>query len=423
MVFRWRTIEWCGVILALFLQTGAIVPLLFSDPNDPIGRLILLLAYAVTIVLLVRHVPQLVLLLRRNAVFFSLHLLPFLSMLWSISPSLTLRRAIALLLSAALSWLLAIRFTPDQILLLIAAVLLPSMLLSVAAIFVLPSIALMPDSMDAWRGVFVHKNVLGWHASVATLAAAFVIARELLPRPLGIVMLLSGLFCLAASASMTSILSIIVAAGLTVFYVRLARAAGAGRLLFIVLFMQFAAALAILMSEFFVPTLEGLGKDATLTGRIPLWRLEDAAIFERLLTGYGYSAFWSDGSSLAWYIRGEIGWGAPNAHNGYREVLLGTGLVGLVPLIFVVVRGLGQGGALLLSCRDEGWLWLNVYAGMFLVMNLTESILFTPYSLHFIIYSTALCMFGLRAPQSQRRTTGIFLRDVRPISTTMVIRR
>jgi len=156
---------------------------------------------------------------------------------------------------------------------------------------------------------------------------------------------------------------------------------------------------------------------------MPMWRLDDAPIVERLLTGYGYSAFWSDGSSLACYIRGEIGWGAPNAHNGYREVLLGTGLVGLVPLIFVVVRGLGQGGALLLSCRDEGWLWLNVYAGMFLVMNLTESILFTPYSLHFIIYSTALCMFGLRAPQSQRRATGIFLRDVRPISTTMVIRR
>ena len=128
---------------------------------------------------------------------------------------------------------------------------------------------------------------------------------------------------------MTSLLSALTAMVLLWSYRRLARSRGLAQLAFVLLFLQASAALLLSLEEFLVPLLEALGKDATLTGRIPLWHLVDQAIGNRPLLGYGYQAFWTDASSDAWQIWASIGWMAPHSHNGFRGTLPGIGLVGL----------------------------------------------------------------------------------------------
>jgi O-antigen ligase len=62
-----------------------------------------------------------------------------------------------------------------------------------------------------------------------------------------------------------------------------------------------------------------------ISGRADLWRELMAYFGQRPLIGYGYETFWTPDRLLA---VGRTNWGAPDAHNGYLNLALGTGLIG-----------------------------------------------------------------------------------------------
>lgn len=89
---------------------------------------------------------------------------------------------------------------------------------------------------------------------------------------------------------------------------------------------------------------------------------------------------------------------APHAHNGYRDTMLSFGIIGTPFFVLLLLRAVHQGA--ILQCRDPqyGWLWLNVFTVMVLVMNLTESIFLVQNDAIFILFSTAIIMFSLHVP-------------------------
>ena len=159
----------------------------------------------------------------------------------------------------------------------------------------------------------------------------------------------SGL-CLMASGSMTGMLSTIAAIGLAIFYFILRQVSGPARPLFILVVVQLLVVAAIATVELLVPTLEWLGRDTTLTGRIPLWRLVDQEIAEHLFLGVGYQAFWTEANPDAWVIISKIGWPAPHSHNGYRDTLLNFGLIGTMVFLSINCARHNSGGKSGLSC-------------------------------------------------------------------------
>jgi len=79
------------------------------------------------------------------------------------------------------------------------------------------------------------------------------------------------------------------------------------------------------------------GKDASLTGRIPLWR-ELIKIGGRTpIHGYGFASFWLNPTRLSelWH---RVNWTPTTAHNGYIEVFLDLGIVGLLILALLLVQ-------------------------------------------------------------------------------------
>ena len=82
-----------------------------------------------------------------------------------------------------------------------------------------------------------------------------------------------------------------------------------------------------------------IGKDPTMSRRTELWKMSLADIQENPLLGYGYGAFWDTTSRPARLIREEVWKEAPHSHNGYIELALGLGLVGLgaYSLVFVTM--------------------------------------------------------------------------------------
>ncbi|MBB3916733.1 O-antigen ligase family protein [Rhizobium fabae] len=400
----WRTIECWGAGISIFLQAGAILPLMLADADGTLSesaksilRLPCFPVYAFTIVILIRHFPQFLTALRRNLIVPSILVLPFLSTLWSIGPPTSLRRAIGLLFCVLLSYVLAIRFTPRQLLLLLFVTLGACIVLSVVMSVVSPSLANMPDG--TMRGVFIHKNVLGWYASLMILVASAVLIDGTLGlRRTAFILLAAGVICLASSGSMTATIATSVAYCLIGFYSLLQRSSSIGRVVIVLFFVQLAVGILISLHEFLVPALEALGKDATLTGRVPLWELVDREISNRWMLGYGYQAFWTVDNPEATHIWLMLGWAAPHAHNGYRDILLSFGIMGMVPFVMLILHAIRQGASL--QCHDPqyGWLWLNVFTIMILVMNLTESIFFAQNDAIFILFAAAIIMFSLYAP-------------------------
>jgi exopolysaccharide production protein ExoQ len=402
---NWRALECWGAGIALFLQTGGLFPLLFADADGALSepakatlRLICLPVYVFAGLILVYNRQQFLIAIKRNLLFPVILALPFCSVLWSIGPSTTLRRAIGLLFTVLLAYVLAIRFTPRQVLIIVFATVGVCIVLSLMMLAVSPSLARMPQE-GAMRGIFIHKNSLGWYACIMILVATAVLMDGSLGlRRTAFVLLLAGGICLTGSGSMTAVIATVSAYVLIGFYTLLQRARGIGRVVIILSFIQLSVGLLILLHEFLVPFLEALGKDATLTGRVPLWELVDKEIADHLLFGFGYQTFWTDANPAAWAIWSKIMWLAPHAHNGYRDTMLSFGLSGMALFVVLLVRAVYQGAVL--QCRDPhfGWLWLNVFTVTILVMNLTESLFLIQNDAIFILFATGIIMFSLYAP-------------------------
>jgi O-antigen ligase len=81
---------------------------------------------------------------------------------------------------------------------------------------------------------------------------------------------------------------------------------------------------------------EKLGRNSTLTGRTEIWNLVLNMPINRLL-GTGFESFWlGDRLQYIW----NLYWWHPNeAHNGYIEILLNLGWIGLALLAIIMVSG------------------------------------------------------------------------------------
>jgi len=405
LTIRWRTIELWGAGVCLLLQTGAFFPLLMAGPEGELSdagkaklRLVSLPVYAFTLLILSQNVRPFLIALARNVPLQLLTLLPLVSVVWSVGPSTTLRRAIGLLFSILLAYVLAIRFTPRQLLLLMMISLGICIVASLGVVAISPRYARMPID-GSIRGVFLNKNALGWYASILALVSAVVaIDGSMGFRRTALFLLFASLACLAGSTSMTAIIATTSAACVYVIYSALPKVRGVSRVVFVLVTIQAAALILLVLHEFLVPLLVALGKDATLTGRVPLWELVDAEISRHLLLGFGFQSFWTAANPLAWTIWAKVGWTPPHAHNGYRDILLSFGVGGIVLFAGVVIRAIHQGAVLQCRAPQEGWLWLNVFLIMVLVMNLTESMFLNQNDSIATMFTVAIIMFSYYAP-------------------------
>src|SRR5262249_19561066 len=94
------------------------------------------------------------------------------SILWSVAPDVTLRRAAALFGTTAFGVYLASRYSVHELLRLVGWVLSAAVGLSVVTAIFFPNLGISPDD-EAWRGIFVHKNNFGRAMALACLVLLF----------------------------------------------------------------------------------------------------------------------------------------------------------------------------------------------------------------------------------------------------------
>jgi O-antigen ligase len=185
----------------------------------------------------------------------------------------------------------------------------------------------MPDSGDL-RGVFTHKNGMGALLVIAAMVLA-VGARSGLVPPLGTACGFATIVALLGPTGSATAAMLVVLIGVLQIPIAIARLPG--RLatigLAFVLLVGLGLAMPLLFGRNRIFT--AIGRDPTLTGRTQLWDFVQGMIDQSPLHGYGYNAFF-DLPGLQEHLLALVGWPAPNAHNGFLEVWLGLGIVGLM---------------------------------------------------------------------------------------------
>jgi exopolysaccharide production protein ExoQ len=136
---------------------------------------------------------------------------------------------------------------------------------------------------------------------------------------------------------------------------------------------------------------------ATLTGRIPLWEIVLSEIQDHPWLGVGFAAFWNPHN----YPRMEqlVGFPVVSAHNGFLDMLLVLGVVGLA---FLLAFCLCAAVTVMRKARRPdllGWLVLMLLI-FYVLSNLTSSIFTEFYEFKLIVILSAL---GLLASRPAKR--------------------
>jgi len=330
--------------------------------------------------------------IKQTVIIWLLVFLAIISIIWSINPKLTLLRSVSLFGTTSFGVFLSFRYRVEEQLQIVAFVIITMAVVSILLISFVPSDAIMHGVHEgAWRGTFFHKNFLGKNMVIGVLVLIMVnIATKMRP-----VFSLGGAglcaLLLVGSQSVTSIVAAIACGFFLMFFRTLKTVPGGYRRTFMVVsFLVIGALVTPLLHGNINSVLQAFGRDGTLTGRTQLWAiLLDKAMLKPWL-GYGYAAFWQGRSSVSGEVTEAFGnWYPTHAHNGFMDLLLDLGLVGLS--VFISTFGVIFFRAYRLAIRPHSNIdyWPAMYMSFFMLYNLAESDLFRPLSIMWPLFIAA----------------------------------
>jgi exopolysaccharide production protein ExoQ len=250
-----------------------------------------------------------------------------LSLAWSDDPQLTLRRIVGLICTTALGFFVGMRLDMKALLRMLGWAMALAMIASVIAGLFFPKFGIMssPEG-SALRGIFTHKNELGRTMGIAIIVFICLIWESRQNRAIYLCFLSLGVALLVLSNSITSVIVTVATISIGVFW-RL-RLRPIQKVALLALGALAALPATLLLEDRMESVFALVGRNGTLTGRVPLWHLAADAVLRRPFLGAGWDAFWPGTGGD--YIRSLIHWEAPHAHNGFLEISLNIGLIGLV---------------------------------------------------------------------------------------------
>lgn len=253
----------------------------------------------------------------------------FLSITWADNIELTFRRMVVLLMLSLGALAAARRFSDTAILYLAFVSSFLFLLIGISA-------ELAFGTLNPWLPNYrfagtLHPNHQGWNCATLLLAS-IALARTAVHRPFlyriaAFVAVVFLVLTKSRTAFAGALLALVVYCILYLpkskVFLYASAAISTACLFFLTLghnFLSFAS-FAILLGR------SDLSATQTLSGRIPLWTQLLPYIWERPFLGYGFGGFWTSDRVID--ISGQVGWGVPGAHNGFIDIILGIGILGV----------------------------------------------------------------------------------------------
>ncbi|WP_298820350.1 O-antigen ligase [uncultured Chloroflexus sp.] len=384
MKIKLRWLEYIWHVVAFTLLSGAFVSLWRGErSSDPVQQAVLLFSFAGLVLLLAQPRSASAIALKGWLLWLIVGW-AFTSLLWSQSPDLTFRRSVTLLLATCYGLLLAVRYPLTTVLYLLGSAMAIIVIASAISIGVGAEWSVMGyPHPGAWRGITLHKNHLGLTCVLALIVAGILTQVSAMPWRLFWVGIACGAVVLVIGSRSATAIAVTILTVTTWFVLKTAiYFSGWDRLR-----LSFLGASLILPggSLLFLnlpELLSLLGRDVSLTGRLPLWSALWSIGWQRPLLGYGFGAFWLDtGQEMEVDIalmRLRFGW-ALQAHNGYLDIWLELGLVGLLLTLIVLLIVLWRSLKLIDTPGIPFGAWFIVlFIPYLLFINIAEARLLEP---------------------------------------------
>jgi O-antigen ligase len=259
--------------------------------------------------------------------------------LWSVDPAVTSRRAFAVTGAAAVGLLIAENMTRARAwrsLTFAFGLMATGSLIMVIAF---PHLGVHGDvHAGSWRGLLAHKNPLGWLMAVAAIVLLTAAYHGVVQRRMATLLTIICIVVLAGASSATGWLALVVGLGSLALVAILQRAGRAWPFFFVA--TAIVCWSTVMHGEVLAATvLDLVGRDATLSGRTQIWTALEPSIRNRWLLGHGYQAFWTSAEAEG-AMRGAFysSFVASHAHNGFVDLLLDLGVLGVALYATLLVK-------------------------------------------------------------------------------------
>jgi exopolysaccharide production protein ExoQ len=293
----------------------------------------------------------------------AMYLYAAISCFWSPNPMASVREILLLLTLLISAAYISLVFSPEDIIDLTAKVSAIFALASIVAQFVQNPI--YSTVLGGWIGLYGHRNFFGVGL---TIGVASLLASRSRWGFMRWCMLLLFLILLIVVQSATAIVISASVIGIYAFK-RLPRLAR--------LSLAFATTVATVLVVWtsdvnhVIQLFLGLiNRDRTFTGRTDIWYFDSTQIMNRPLFGHGYVGFWGPHKDI---VIANLGWNPGHAHNGFLNIILIFGIVGLFGLLAVLWDGVKCGLCRSGSSGSLAGNWLLLVIWLEFLNNMTEA--------------------------------------------------
>jgi O-antigen ligase len=397
-----KLFEQIFAVLALFDLSKAVTPLLISggaSEGDGVDQLSIdfslnaklsLLVMAITCILLLLRWKKVLVTIYKNPWIWLLITILYLSFFWSLLPDQSLRTSVYATGSTLFGLYLATRYSLKEQMRLFAWAFGLMILLSIVFAVALPKYGLMGGVWEgAWRGVFTHKNQFGL---IVVLAGIIFLLQALRGDKFAWVFYLLLAACVGTailSRSTTTLGNLGLMLILCIIY-RILR----WRYEMMISALLLGAIIGIAGILLFIGYVESdalfvaVGKDSTFSGRTLIWDAVITAIQSRPWLGYGLAAFWNGIEGPSGVVQLSVGAQVAYAHNGFLDICLSIGLVGLSIFILGFFNTLVKSLGLLRQTNEPEGFFPLVFLTYILLSNISEGTIATMDNSFWAIYST-----------------------------------
>lgn len=394
-------VEFVLLILILLVFSEGLLPRLVSDEEavdgSPFLRFLWLPIYAAAFAGVLWKAKDVARVCFRLPFLMALLAICTLSFLWSIDPGLSARRSFAILMTTLAGLYIGTRYSWQTMLRAFAVTWLLVAAISFLTAILVPSFGQMQDvHIGAWQGLYFEKNQLGGHMARAAIFAGFLAIMDGKYRWLWVGTMVLSVALVLLSTSKSSLLGLLVGLGILAAGIWMKQGVRLGLL---TLWVGVVAALMVSAVFLLAPDLvfQLLGRDATLTGRTDIWIALSENIEQRPWLGYGYGAFWAPESLPGNWLREALQWDAPTAHNGWLEVTIALGFVGLFFLTLDFLMTTSR--AILAAINTWTGLFALAFIAQFFLFSLSESASLQQNSIVWLIYVALAAKLTMRPKQ------------------------